>query len=270
MASGLMHFNSPVTSAQMLSYSGSRLAEIGRDMARAEALFLEAQAQATRVGLELCDIYSGLGIVHRHYGRYSEARSLLQQSLRLVRAEQDHWRECTYLSYLAMTELEGGDPLAALPYCDRILLVADKIKGEGSEAAIANALAALVRYRLQYPNAAAELAQAIATLQQVDAKRILAYALIGAAAVDLQCDRLELAVRRAESALENAQIINHPGEIALAWAILVQGLLGLGEIERAKVQFAAGYPTLDRQNLSLLAQTAVDRVLNQIQDSNTG
>jgi predicted ATPase len=263
-------FNSPIVSAPMLAGSGSCLAEIGRDMARAEALLIEAQSQAARVGLELGDIHTGWGIMHRHYGRYAEARSQLQQSLRLVRAEQDHWRECTYLSYLAMTELESGDPLAALPYCDRILVVAAKIKGEESESATAKALAALVRYRLQHPDAAAELNQAIATLQKVDAKRILAYVLIGAAEIDLQSDRLELAVHRAEFALKNAQIVNHPSEIALAWAALVQGLLGLGEIERAKVQFETGYPTLERENLSLSAQAAVDLVLHHMQNCNTG
>jgi hypothetical protein len=123
---------------------------------------------------------------------------------------------------------------------------------------------------LQHPDAAAELNQAIATLQKVDAKRILAYVLIGAAEIDLQSDRAELAVRRAESALENAQIVNHPSEIALAWTTLIQGLLGLGEIERAKVQFEASYPTLDRENLSLSAQTAVDLVLHHMQNCNTG
>lgn len=254
-------FNSPVTSAQMLSYSGSCLAEIGRDMTRAEALLLEAQSQAARVGLELCDVYSGLGVVHRHYGRYAEARSLLQQSLRLVRAEQDHWRECTNLSYLAMTELEAGDPLAALPYCDRILLVADKIKGEGSEAAVANALAALVRYWLQYPKAEEELTQAIATLQQVDAKRILAYVLSGAAEVDLGSDRPELAVERARTALQNAQIVNHPSEIALSWAILVQGLLALGEYKQAATQWEELRQKVNDRDLSFLTLTAIDRLI---------
>lgn len=256
---------SPAMAARMLSYSGSCLAEIGRDMIRAEALLLEAQSLAARVGLELCDIFSGLGCVHRHYGRYTEARSLLQQAWRLVQAQQDHWRECTYLSYLAMIDIEAGDPMAALPYCDRMSAVAAKIKGEGSEGTVAMALAALAHYRLGQPNAETALTQAIATLQQVDAKRMLAYVLIGAAEVDLNHAQPELAVNRAEAALKNAQIVNHPSEIALSWAILIQGLLALGEQQRATAQFERLPQTIDRYDLSLLAQAAVERAIQQMQ-----
>lgn len=253
-------FVSPATAARMLAYSGSCLAEIGRDMLRAEALLLEAQSLAARVGLELCDLFSGLGCVHRHYGRYDEARVHLQRAWRLAQAQQDHWRECTYLSYLAMTQLEAGAPVAALPYCDEMLVVAAKIQGEGSEAAIATALAALARYRLGQPNAEIALNQAIAALQQADAKRMLAYVSIGAAEVDLNCGRPELAVNRAETALANAQIVNHPSEIALSWAILIQGLLALGEQQRAMAQFELLQQTLEGyDDWSLLARAAVDR-----------
>lgn len=249
---------SPATAARMLAYSGSCLAEIGRDILRAEALLLEAQSLAARVGLELCDLFSGLGCIDRHYGRYDEAKSHLQQAWRLARAQQDRWRECTYLGYLAMTQLEAGDPVAALPYCNEMSVVAAKSQGEGSETAIANALAALARYRLGQTNAETELEQAIATLQQADAKRMLAYVLIGAAAVDLNCDRPQLAVNRAEVALQNAQIVNHPSEIALSRAILIQGLLALGEQQRATAQLELLRQTSDRYDLSLLARAAAD------------
>jgi hypothetical protein len=88
-------------------------------------------------------------------------------------AQQDRWCECYNLSYLAMTELEAGDPAAALPYCQEMAIVAAKIKGEGSESAVANALLALANYQLQQIGADAALERAIATLQQVDAKRTI-------------------------------------------------------------------------------------------------
>ncbi|OLP19358.1 hypothetical protein BST81_06305 [Leptolyngbya sp. 'hensonii'] len=257
---------SPATAARMLAYSGSCLAEIGRDLIRAEALLESAQTLAARVGLEICDIFSGLGCVHRHHGRYPEARSLLQRACHLARAEQDHWREFTYISYLAMTELEAGNPEAALPYCDEMSAVAANIQGEGSEAAVAGALAALARYQRQ-PTAVLnqELNQGITTLQQVDTKRMLAYVLIGAATVDLRCGRPDLAVSHAETALQTAQIVNHPSEIALSWALLIQSLLALGERQQAVAHFTALHPTLDRLDLNHLAQIAVDQTLQQIQ-----
>lgn len=256
---------SPSVTARVLAYSGSCLAEIGRNLIRAEALLLEAQSLASRVGLELCDIFAGLGCVHRHHGRYEEARSQLKQALRLTQAQQDHWRECNVLRYLAKIELETGDLVAALSYCDEISSIAAKIQGEGSEAAVASALAALARYRLGQPNAEIALTETIATLQQVDAKRMLAYVLTGAAAVDLERDRPTLAVNRAEVALKNAQIVNHPSEIALSWAVLIQGLLTLGEQQQATDRLELLQQTIKHDDLSILAQSAVKRAIQQMQ-----
>ncbi|NJL49907.1 MAG: hypothetical protein HC929_24065 [Leptolyngbyaceae cyanobacterium SM2_5_2] len=255
---------SPAAAAQMLASSGTCLAEIGRDIIRAEALLLEAQSLAGRVGLEIGDIYSGLGSIHRHYGRYDEARSYLQKAWRLAQAQHDHWRESTYLSYQAMVELEVGNPAAALPHCQEMATVAAKVQGGGSEGAVATALAALARYQIQEPGADNGLTQAIATLQQVDAKRMLAYVLIGAATVDLQHRQPELAVERAELALKNAQIVNHPSEIALSWALLIQGWLALGVLDEARTQFEAFLQTVDCQALSHLAQAAINPIIQQL------
>jgi hypothetical protein len=167
-------------------------------MTRAEALLLEAQSLAGRVGAKNIGIAQGLGAVGRHHGNYAQARTLLQQAWRLAAAQQDRWCECYNLSYLAMTELEAGDPAAALPYCQEM---------------------------------------AIGPL---------------------------LATARAEAALEAAQTVDHPGEIALAWAILIQGALGLGDRERAMVLFESLRDRIDRPALSFRARTAVDRAIEQI------
>lgn len=250
---------SPATAARLLAYGGSCLAEIGREMSRAEALLLEAQSLAARVGLKEIGIDQGLGAVHRHRGNYAQARVLWQQAWRAARVQQDRWCECHNLSYLAMTELEAGDPAAALPYCQEMAIVSAKIKGEGSEGAIAQALLALANYQLHQPGADAALERAIVTLQQIDAKRMLSYVLIGAAQIDLDCDRTFLATTRAEAALAAAQTVDHPSEIALAWAILIQGILSLGDRERAIVLFESLQERIDRPALSFRARAAVDR-----------
>lgn len=258
---------SPATAARLLAYGGSCLAEIGREMARAEALLLEAQSLAERVGLKNIGIDQGLGAVQRHHGNYAQARVLWQQAWRSAAAQQDRWCECHNLSYLAMTELEAGDPVAALPYCQEMAIVAAKIKGEGSEGAIAQALLALANYQLQQPGAGAALERAIVTLQQIDAKRMLSYVLIGAAQIDLDCDRTLEATTRAEAALEAAQTVEHPSEIALAWAILIQGILGLGDRERAIALFESLRSRIDRPALSFRARTAVDRAIEQMTEA---
>lgn len=256
---------SPATSARLLASSAACLAEIGRDMVRAEALLLEAQSLANRIGLELCDIYGGLGGVQFHNSHYAKARSLLQQAWQLAQVEQDHWRGCAYLSYLAMVELEVDDPMAALPYCEQMAIVAAKIQGEGSEGAMAAALTALANYQLQHPEADAGLEQAIMTLQYVDAKRMLSYVLIGAAKIDLDGDRPQLAVVRSAAALQAAQTVDHPSEVALAWAISVQALLMSGDREQAIARFESLYDTIDCHTLSVRARNAVEQTMQQIQ-----
>lgn len=256
---------SPVIAARLLAFSGSCLAELGRDVIRAEALLLEAQSLAARVGLELPDIYGGLASVHLHNGRYDAARTLMQQAWRLAQAEQDHWRECNCLTYLVMTELAIGDAIAALSYCEQMATIAAQIQEEGSESTVTAALLALTNYQLQRPDAELVLEEAIAKLKQMDIKRMLAYVWIGAAEVDLQQGRFKVATSRAEAALQAAQIMHHPSETALAWAVFIRGLLALGEPNRAIAQFETLHQQIDRHILSFRAQTALNQAMEQIQ-----
>ncbi|MBD2054661.1 AAA family ATPase, partial [Oculatella sp. FACHB-28] len=256
---------SPATAARLLALSASCLFELGRDMERAEALLLEAQSLAARVDLQLIDLSAGLAWIHYHKGRYAEARAMMEQAWKQSQVEQDHWRECLDASYLAMLELEIGDPAAALPYCQAMAIVAAKMQGEGSEGAIAAALEALANYKLQRAGAEVKLQQAIATLRQIDAKRMLSYVLNVAAGMDLASQRQELAAVRAEAALEAAQIKNHASETASAWAILIHSLVELKDLERATAQFEALYPHIDRCQLSAYAQVWFDRTMQLMQ-----
>lgn len=255
----------PATAARLLAYSGSCWAEIGREMQRAEALLREAESLAARVGIKPIDLLCGLGCLDSYYAHYAEAKTQLQQALQLAQAEQDHWRECNILSYLAMAELESGQPVTALPYCNEMAIVAAKIQGEGAERAIATALAALASYQLQPSEADVDLERAVTLLYQVDAKRMLSYVLIGSAEVDLANQQLERASTRAEAALQAAQIINQPCETALAGAILVQTALALGEPDRAATQWEFLQNQIDRRDLSVRAKTAIDRSAEQLQ-----
>jgi hypothetical protein len=250
---------SPATAARMLAQSASCLAEIGRDMRRAEALLLEAQSLADRVELVSSDLLCGLGCVHRHHGRYAEARSPLQQAWKLARGQQNHWLEGLYLSYLAMTEIEAGQPEAALPYCQELTAVTAKIQGDGSEAATAQALEALIHYHLTPDAAINLLTAALDTLEQLDAKRMIAYVLMRAAMVDLARDRPNLAVQRAETALVNATIVNQPSFTAMSWAMWIQGLVALGQLDAAKLQWETMQRQVQPQDLSHAAQGQIQQ-----------
>ncbi len=256
---------SPATAARLLAFGASCLVEVGREMMRAEALLLEAQSLAARVGLELSDISIGLGCIHLYKGEHDLARTLLQQAWQQVQVEQDHWREGYCLSYLVMVELEADDPATALFYCHQMATMAAKIKGEGNEGTVAAALAALANYQLSSPDSEVALEAAVIKLQQADAKRMLAYILIGAAEIDLERKQFKVATVRAAAALEAAQAMEHPSEIALAWAILIKSLLCSGEPEQAIAQFELLQSQINRHALSARTQLWLDRVAQEMQ-----
>ncbi len=212
---------SPAMMMRMLAHSGSCLAEIGREMARAEALLLEAQSMSDRLGLPSIDLLFGLGCVRRYQGRGDEARSLLYQGWQMAQVAQDHWRECTCLTNLVMLELETGNPTQALNDGMELIRVSAQMGG-GSEATHAAALDAVTHYLLQKSHAPKALEQACQMLQTIDSPRMFAFVQTIAAQWDLQQGNGDQAVSRAEVALEAAQSVGNPSEIVLAWSVIIQ------------------------------------------------
>ena len=251
-------FASPATTARMLAYSGWCLAEIEREMQRAEALLIEAQTLAARMGLEISDVSCGLGCVRRHQADFDSARSLLTQAWRMTQVEQDRWRECACLTYLVMVELESGNPDDAIAFCEELATVAAKIGGEGSEGATAVALDALARYMMGQQD---QLEQSVLTLRQLDCQRMLAYILTFAAEIDLESSRVKLAITRAQAALDAARIVDHPSLIALAWVMLIRGLLAAGECDRAAELRHNLQSEIDNFVLSTRARSAIEGLL---------
>jgi len=247
---------SPAITARMLAYTGWCLADIGQEMQRAEALLLEAQSLANRVELELIDLPSGLGCVHWHHGNFEEARPLLEQAWQMAQADQDHWREFVCLSYLVMFELEAGQLRAALTYCDALTLASAQLEG-GNEAAIAAAFKSLVHYQLDQADAQTQLHQALATLQEVDAQRTRAYILTWIAEHHLKQSAVDVALTHAQTALEAAQIVNHPSNIALAWTTLIQAYLMQNQKQEANHHFQKLKQQVERHSLSARANQAI-------------
>jgi DNA-binding SARP family transcriptional activator len=244
---------SPTTTLYMLAHTGACLAEIGRDIPRAEALLLEAQSIADRLGLDAIDIPFGLGCVRRYQGEVEEARSLLRQGWQMAQLAQDHWRECTCLTNLVMLELETGQLALALDYGSELIHVSAQM-GEGSEAPHAAALDAVTRYLLQEKNAAESLERSRQVLKRIDSPRMLAYIQTLAAAWDLQQGNLKQAIARAEEALESAQALENPSELTLAWAMVIQSQHQLGNLDQAKQQLVELKTRLQGQPLSTRAQ----------------
>lgn len=251
----------PLTTARNLAYSGSCLAEIEQEMERAEALLLEAQSLAARVGEEILDGLIGLGYIRLHQGESVEAKALFQRGWQLAQAEQDHWRECSALIYLAMAELETHQPQVALSYCRELARVAAQM-GEGSEAPFASALEALAQYQIWQE--APALTAALDTLRQIDANRMLAYILTHAAEVDLHHQATERAIVRAEEALVAAHKVNYASEVALAWTVWIRAQFAAGQSRIAVESWQQLQQQCDRSIVSHRAKTAMDQLAVQV------
>lgn len=225
----------PATTARTLGQTGACLASIEREMARAEALLLEADSLANRVGLELNDIPMGMGLVRRFGGDHDEAVKLLERALRMARRDRDHFRTCESLSFLVMLELDRGAPDRALSYCRELIPVAAKLKG-GSEAPFSRALEALARYRMPDRDRSARdaLEKSLASLRRMDTLRKLSYVQVHAAEADLAAGRIDSALERAEEALEAARGVEHRSGIVLARALIVRGARTRADADRAR------------------------------------
>jgi tetratricopeptide (TPR) repeat protein len=249
----------PATTMRMLAHTGSCLAEIGRDIPRAEALLLEAESISDRLGLDPIDIPYGLGCVRRYQGQADEARSLLYQGWQKAQLAQDHWRECNCLINLVMLELESGQSAKALDYCRELIHVSAQM-GEGSEAPHSAALDALTRYLLQEKQTDEALERSRQVLKRIDSPRFLSYIQTIAAEWDLQQGNVNQASLRAEEALEAAQVVNNPSELALAWIMVIRANHALGNLDVAKQHFVELTTRLKGQALSSRAHHSIVRL----------
>jgi DNA-binding SARP family transcriptional activator/predicted ATPase len=259
---------SPATTMYMLAHTGSCLAEIGRDISRAEALLLEAQSIADRLGLDTIDISFGLGCVRRYQGQVEDARSLLRQGWQMAQRAQDHWRECTCLTNLVMLELEAKQPSLALDYCSELIHVSGQM-GEGSEAPHAAALDAVTRYLLQEKNAGEAVERSRQVLKKIDSPRILSSIQTIAAAWDLHQGNVDQALLRAEEALEAAQVVDNLSEIALAGAIVIRANCQLKQVDWAKQHWFKLQAQLNGHLLSALAQQQITQLRKELDQLST-
>ncbi len=246
------HTVHPSHSARVLAISGACLTTMERDMNRAEALLLEAQALAQRMQAILPDIPCGLGIVARFRGDLATARRQFAAVYSLLdTTPADHspiyLNVCMALSHWAMAELEAHHWEAAIARCRDLQPLAQKIS-RGSEVAFGQALQALARYALGDDGAALTLA--IKELHDLDAPRKLAYIYSGAAEIDLSRHRAEAALAHATAATAAARVVAHPSDVVIAWSLLVRAQIATSQLQKAQQAWPALQTFVHRQELS--------------------
>jgi len=193
------------------------LVMIERDLSKADAMLMEAQARSSRKGFRHFAIPAGLGMLRFHENKMDEAAELLKGSRTLCKLAGAHIDEFQANEYLAMIEFQRGEYEHARTYCRTLEQIGEKLR-VGSEAPFARALSALCEYAISDDTEALE--PALEELRIADAKHRLAYTLTRVAQLDCERGRFEDARRRATEALEHATLLQRATEMALARAIL--------------------------------------------------
>jgi DNA-binding SARP family transcriptional activator len=229
----------PATSVGELAHIGRCLVMVGREMPRARALVLEAEALGRRHGIEHRELFFGLGMLHEHDGEHAAAVPLLERAQALFAAEGDHFRDCECLGRLAMIALAHDRLAEAARHIATLGAVAARIGAGGSEGPFAEAMAALLALAEDRPGALARVDEAAAVLRKIDSQGALSFTLATSGELELARNHVPSARRRAEAALAAAQRLAAASDIGVAGALLARALAAAGERDAAAAQLRA-------------------------------
>ena len=206
------------TRAHQLANTARCLLELEAEIDRSRDLIAEASGISDEIGLDLCELRWARGLLARWDGEEELAHSSISRALALARRHEDRWREYKCLTWLAMLAYERGRYTEMDAHCAELKAVARRL-GE-DETPLVEALQALVKLAAQDRRATDPLDHALARLRAVDDKTYLAYALNGAARLQLTAGQLEAARKYATEALAAASTLRRSSEVAIAKAVL--------------------------------------------------
>lgn len=235
--------SSPRLQMEVLAGHGACLAEIERDMDRAEAMLLDAQSLAAHLDVAIADIPSGLGCIERYQGRYDQARSYFQQAIQLTKNQGDIQRQAYNLTHLIMVGWDAHQPVIA--DAESLLQLSPHLP-PGSDAAFAQSLITLESYAQGSAKAQA-VVEALSDLERTDAQRKVAFVASHACEVALSNGDGLLALTFSTMAHRAAKIVNHPNDQAIATACCVLSVVALNQTDAAE-QYAQELQTLVEQS----------------------
>ena len=216
------------TAAAQLANTARCLLELEIDTGRSRTLLMEASGVLDRSDPKAVELCWGEGLLKRWDGVLDTAVTLMGEALQLARAKEDRWRECKCLGWLAVINLERGEPEICLAHCEELRPLAARM-GESGELPFVLAIEALARLILFLPDAAHGLWSAVEQLRAFDSKAHLAYVLNAAAAMAFEAGNLAQASSAAQDALIAAEATRRVCEVANSRAMLAQILAAQGD-----------------------------------------
>src|SRR5690606_29071176 len=131
-----------------------------------EAMVLEAEALAQRIGIEPMALPDARGMLRLHQGELDAAAALFERARLVARRDGDRRAEFMALEHLDTVELQRARHAEASRICDELVALGERLR-EGSEAPFARALSALGRHAAGAPEAKAALDEALEALRAV-------------------------------------------------------------------------------------------------------
>ncbi|NUO52921.1 MAG: AAA family ATPase [Polyangiaceae bacterium] len=223
-----------VTRARQAFDTARCLANLGREMPRADALLTEALGFGVADRLDVASIEWPRGLLACWKGDHVGGEASLSRAVDAARAAQNHWVACDAGLRLAMSALDRGAYELARNLAEELEVLSEKL-GKGAEAPSARALHVLARSALGDPSAAAELPVVVESLRTVDAKGMLAYTLVVSAELALDCGDVATAEARAREGSALAALVHRNDTVARARVVL-----GLAAAARGDQDAVAG------------------------------
>lgn len=230
------------TAAAQLANTARCLIELELDIGRSRKLLAEANAMLEWPRSKAVEVLWSEALLRRWDGALDSALPLMKEALHLARAQEDRWRECKCLAWLAVINLERGDPEASLA-CSEELLPLSARMGETGELPFVRALTTLAHLKLHHLDAASGLASAVDQLRAFDSKAHLAYVLNGASEIAFQAGNFVEAFDNARDALVAAEATRRVCEAVISRAILARVLAARRDASSARAWLD---PILDR------------------------
>ena len=212
------------TAAAQLANTARCLLELEINTGHSRTLLMEAGGVLDRSNPNAVELCWGEALLKRWDGVLDTAVTLMEEALQLARAQEDRWRECKCLVWLAVINLERGEPERSLALCEVLQPLAARM-GESGELPFVQAIEALARVILGLPDAADGLWSAVEQLRAFDSKAHLAYVLNVTALLAFEAGNLAEASSAAQDALIAAEATRRVCEVANSRAMLARVLL---------------------------------------------
>jgi DNA-binding SARP family transcriptional activator/tetratricopeptide (TPR) repeat protein len=221
------------TAAAQLANTARCLIELELDIGRSRKLLAEANAMLYWPKSKAVEVFWSEALLRRWDGALDSALPLMEEALQLARAQEDRWRECKCLAWLAVINFERGDPEASLACCEELQPLSGRM-GESGELPFVHALAALAHLKLRHPDAASGLVSAVEQLRAFDSKAHLAYVLNGAAEIAFEAGNFGEVCGIAQDALLAAEATRRVCEAVTSRALLARALAAEGDASGAR------------------------------------